>query len=614
MEDRSFGHVAAWWNPKQAPASAASSPTQELLVDERIHEPRAVAEAAVEGVELKELESQEIFARHDDGDGYLSREELDRLKADTSLELDFDRLDADGDGLISQEELANAMDWDAIGPAVDEAQRASKDGDRIGTGLALAQLALDVGGLAGPARLGARAARGAVAARGAAGLGQVLKHTLKRKATDWATRRAREAQVKVSLTALAAALEMPKCRRLLSNHFNLPLDEPPFSLVASADARLHAILARQVYRPPGERRGLRASLMEVQGVSKPGEFWYTYVAGTEVLAERGTRLPDGVDLAVDLAIASGSTALAGARARDARRALAAELRHHGPCARVTGTGHSLGGAVLGKLLTELNGVHLFNPGGLPDLERSLQVSLSCDRAQVQVHRIAGDVISVGFLPEHQQNYSKTHGLEARPAHSLAHFLPADQQTRHCPRMKIMKNAAKKTMFTRFGARKVEDDEPAVSGLRRSLEVPAASPVEPELKPRLSRHEEAGRRSEGLPEALGDPSPSIPQSGAELAEYAAAELRLFPAVGALPAVEVDDGPGHQGTASMVSVLDFPGKTLTPWEGHRENGHGRGDFRSPRLPEVWPWRALLPERAARANGVHRMLGREHLRASC
>lgn len=26
-------------------------------------------------------ESQEIFARHDDGDGYLSREELDRLKA-----------------------------------------------------------------------------------------------------------------------------------------------------------------------------------------------------------------------------------------------------------------------------------------------------------------------------------------------------------------------------------------------------------------------------------------------------------------------------------------------------------------------------------------------------
>ncbi|CAK9091252.1 unnamed protein product [Durusdinium trenchii] len=119
---------------------------------------------------------------------------------------------------------------------------------------------------------------------------------------------------------------------------------------------------------------------------------------------------------------------------------------------------------------------------------------------------------------------------------------------------------------------VEDDEPAVSGLRRSLEVPAASPVEPELKPRLSRHEEAGRRSEGLPEALGDPSPSIPlgtpnltgertqaeddepamsaprrslevpnpspaspvepelkprlsrQSGAELAEYAAAELR------------------------------------------------------------------------------------------
>lgn len=25
-----------------------------------------------------------------------------------------------------------------------------------------------------------------------------------------------------------------------------------------------------------------------------------------------------------------------------------------------------------------------------------------------------------------RNYSKTHGLEARPAHSLAHFLPADQ--------------------------------------------------------------------------------------------------------------------------------------------------------------------------------------------
>lgn len=61
-------------------------------------------------------------------------------------------------------------------------------------------------------------------------------------------------------------------------------------------------------------------------------------------------------------------------------------------------------------------VHLFNPGGLPDLERSLQVSLSCDRAQVQVHRIAGDVISVGFLPEHQQQLSQANHSNDETVH------------------------------------------------------------------------------------------------------------------------------------------------------------------------------------------------------
>ena len=40
----------------------------------------------------------------------------------------------------------------------------------------------------------------------------------------------------------------------------------------------------------------------------------------------------------------------------------------------------------------------------------------------------------------------------------------------------------------------EDDEPAMSAPRTSLEVPAASPVEPELKPRLSRQ---GLRNNGM---------------------------------------------------------------------------------------------------------------------
>ena len=43
----------------------------------------------------------------------------------------------------------------------------------------------------------------------------------------------------------------------------------------------------------------------------------------------------------------------------------------------------------------------------------------------------------------------------------------------------------------------EDDEPAMSALRRSLEVPnpsPASPVEPELKPRISR---LGLRNNGI---------------------------------------------------------------------------------------------------------------------
>ncbi|CAK9029665.1 unnamed protein product [Durusdinium trenchii] len=439
----------------EAPASAASSPTQELLVDERIHEPRAVAEAAVEGVELKELvepepapglqerqetpqtpgpqapeaqeapepkelkelkeppkESQEIFARHDDGDGYLSREELDRLKADTSLELDFDRLDADGDGLISQEELANAMDWDAIGPAVDEAPPEP--------------------GQLGPLQELYRAYAG----------------------SDGLLSRLELQQMKG---------ENARLQELDLEKFDLDGDgivtQEEFARALDWDAvdEVHPEAA------PSQRSSTSAKLMSVINVQKQSREAF----------ER---------------------ARPAASRKEKRKA-----------------------------------------------KRNLQVRTSrprCGACRWMRHEEAG-----------------------RRSEGLPEALgdPSPSIPLGTPNLTGERTQA-------------EDDEPAMSAPRRSLEVPAASPVEPELKPRLSRHEEAGRRSEGLPEALGDPSPSIPlgtpnltgertqaeddepamsaprrslevpnpspaspvepelkprlsrQSGAELAEYAAAELR------------------------------------------------------------------------------------------
>ena len=159
-----------------------------------------------------------------------------------------------------------------LGPLQDAA-RACAGGDRLGTGLALAQLALDVGGLgAGPA--------GSAGRLGARGVGTVLKHTLKRRVRG----RAREALVKVSLTAVAASVESTQTCRLWRPLRQLgilkaDLNGPQFFDTSCADAQIHAILARHVYLPPSQRPGLRARSMEVSGKTKQGEFWYTYVAG-----------------------------------------------------------------------------------------------------------------------------------------------------------------------------------------------------------------------------------------------------------------------------------------------------------------------------------------------
>ena len=70
-----------------------------------------------------------------------------------------------------------------------------------------------------------------------------------------------------------------------------------------------------------------------------------------ILAERGTRLFDHEDLTRDLFIALGSCGRAlRDRAQKSQEEMQRELLHHGPCARVTGTGHSL---LLGEGVVDL---------------------------------------------------------------------------------------------------------------------------------------------------------------------------------------------------------------------------------------------------------------------
>ena len=152
-------------------------------------------------------------------------------------------------------------------------------------------------------------------------LGHVLKHTLKQRIRN----RAQEAILKVGLTAAAASLEVQPASSLWQQLGNLGLPlphlhgRPHFTDASSADDQLHAVLAKQVYLDPSERKGLRVASMQVKSVLALGDFWYAYVGGDLrrgfwycpahgghlILAERGTQIPDAQDLARDACIALG---------------------------------------------------------------------------------------------------------------------------------------------------------------------------------------------------------------------------------------------------------------------------------------------------------------------
>lgn len=330
-----------------------------------------------------------------------------------------------------------------VGPTRDAIQSVS-EGNNLAAGIALGRLISDASSVGGPKLLATMPVR-----RLAGQVGHVLKHTLKRRIR----KRVQEAGLKVSLTATAASMEVqPTCKlweRLA--HFGFPKlrNMQEFSEVCSADAQLHAVLARQAYLDPSERGGLLTSSMQVKGVSTSGDFWYAYVGGDArrgfwycpshgghlALAERGTQLLDAQDLARDAWITLGSSTALRSRVEDSQEQLQDQCFNHGS-ARVTATGHSLGGAVAAGLAKQakqgLDAVHLFNPGGLPDLERYLSWAPGwAPSCELNVHRIAGDPISIGFLPVLQQNYSRKKGLEATDSHSLKHFLPPVANSYDC---------------------------------------------------------------------------------------------------------------------------------------------------------------------------------------
>eukprot|EP00438_Fugacium_kawagutii_P020238 Skav232475 [mRNA] locus=scaffold2877:175697:176707:+ [translate_table: standard] len=331
--------------------------------------------------------------------------------------------------------LKNAVSFvPVLGPARDAIESVSA-GDKLGAGIALGRLLSDASSIGGSRVIPAIPVR-----RLAGQVGHVLKHTLKRRVRN----RTREAVLKVGLTAAAASIEQLKAPfGPIPKLISAPCLQ--FSDVCSADAQFHARLALRVYSAPSERSGLLTSSMQIKGVVTSGDFWYAYVGGDArrgfwycpchgghlVLAERGTQLVDPQDLARDAWIALGSSTALRSRVEESLEQLREQCLSHSSF-RVTATGHSLGGAVAAGLagrglgaLGGLEAVHLFNPGGLPDLARYLSWApwkKSCD---LKVHRIVGDPISVGFLPVLQQNYSKKVGLEALDSHSLKHFLTAD---------------------------------------------------------------------------------------------------------------------------------------------------------------------------------------------
>eukprot|EP00930_Biecheleria_cincta_P042881 TRINITY_DN29507_c0_g1_i1.p1 TRINITY_DN29507_c0_g1~~TRINITY_DN29507_c0_g1_i1.p1 ORF type:complete len:387 (-),score=44.06 TRINITY_DN29507_c0_g1_i1:238-1398(-) len=369
-----------------------------------------------------------------------------------------------------------------VGAAAD-ALESYKCGDHVGVALNLGSLALDVytaGGarstLRAPLRIltNSKLPTTRQAVRGAATrLSRVAKATLKKKAKH----RVREAAAKLGLAFAAAASEadltrplrrrlhdsacrqnLRKCKHSLQQYLgalsgalhshparracSLPsLREQHFESAADQDAQLHAVLANQAYRLPSDRRGLLVPARVPEGE----QVWYTYLGGDMyrgfwycpnddghlVLAERGTLSDDSNDLCRDAMITLGVTSSAvGSRARSSMHELRQMIRCH-TSARVTATGHSLGGTVAAFLLryasskVSIDAVHVFNPGGVPDLHRYLTATLSdMASSSLHVHRIKGDVVSVGFLPFAQRRYSrKPHDKTVDP-HRMLHFLPS----------------------------------------------------------------------------------------------------------------------------------------------------------------------------------------------
>jgi len=343
---------------------------------------------------------------------------------------------ASEDPMVLRGKLRHAVSFvPVLGPTTDAIQSAS-EGHKLRTGIALGRALADATSLGGSKLLSAPVRR--VAGH----LGHVLKHTLKQRIRN----RAQEAILKVGLTAAAASLEVQPASSLWQQLGNLGLPlphlhgRPHFTDASSADDQLHAVLAKRVYLDPSERKGLRVASMQVKSVLALGDFWYAYVGGDLrrgfwycpahgghlILAERGTQIPDAQDLARDACIALGSSTALRSRVEDSQDQLQEKCFSHSS-ARITVTGHSLGGAVAAGLAKcqgpVLDTVHLFNPGGLPDLERYLCWAPGwAPPCQLRVHRIAGDPISVAFLPGLQQNYSRKRGLEAVDSHSLKHFL------------------------------------------------------------------------------------------------------------------------------------------------------------------------------------------------
>lgn len=344
-----------------------------------------------------------------------------------------------------------------VGPTVDALDAVSQ-GRTTGAVMEVCNLVMDIGsmGQSGTARA---ASRGLVRAAGGRGSVNLAKVGLRTGATAVARKFARyaaKAGKRAAESSVRSVIKTAVKRKVIHkvNQFgakvgfavaltavgNLPGRGETFAQFACSDSKLHAVLAKEVYRTPEFRRGKSVSHPLPAGREEPLS-WYTYVGGDRttgfwyspadgghlIMAERGTYNLDPQDMRSNASLAFGLDAAAvSRRARRSRGKLLQQWNEHFSCRRVTLAGHSLGGSIMCFLATSLSdgvpvsAVHAFNAGGLPDLTRSL----ACATTSVQVHAhcILGDAISAAFLPFAQKTYAKRHGYEHHHSHRLVHFL------------------------------------------------------------------------------------------------------------------------------------------------------------------------------------------------